>query len=48
MNDAVRQNADERGLFDRELFYAIQPRQRLEGLIEKYAAAFAKGRNSLE
>jgi len=46
MDDAVRQNADERGMFDRELFYAIQPRQRLEGLIEKYAAAFAEIRVS--
>ena len=45
MNEAVRQSADERGMFDRELFYAIQPRERLEGLIGKYAAAFAETRS---
>ncbi|MGD0139294.1 MAG: hypothetical protein ABSD28_10480 [Tepidisphaeraceae bacterium] len=46
MNDAVRQSAEERGMFDRELFYAIQPRERLEGLIEKYAAAFGQTQTS--
>jgi hypothetical protein len=31
---------EERVLFDRELFYAIQPRERLEGLIEHYRSQF--------
>jgi hypothetical protein len=48
MDDAIRQSADERGMFDRELFYAIQPRERLEGLIGKYGEAFAEDRNSIE
>src|SRR5208337_79211 len=42
MNDAIRQSADDRAMFDRELFYAIQPKERLEGLIEKYGEAFAE------
>jgi hypothetical protein len=33
--------AEETDLFDRELFYAIQPRSRLMELIEKYRAEFA-------
>lgn len=32
--------AEERVLFDRELFYAIQPRERLGALIDQYRAAF--------
>jgi hypothetical protein len=28
-------------MFDRELFYAIQPRERLVGLMDKYREAFA-------
>jgi hypothetical protein len=40
MSDAVRVSADEQRVFDRELFYAIQPRERLTGLIEQYAARF--------
>jgi hypothetical protein len=40
MSQAVRQTADEQGMFDRELFYAIQPRERLNSLIEKYQSGF--------
>jgi hypothetical protein len=40
MSQTLRQNADEQGMFDRELFYAIQPRERLEGLIEGYRERF--------
>lgn len=38
--DAERRVQAERVLFDRELFYAIQPRERLEQLIGQYRAAF--------
>jgi hypothetical protein len=31
---------EERVLFDRELFYAIQPRERLTGLIDEYHGRF--------
>lgn len=31
---------EEKELFDRELFYAIQPRERLDQMIEKYGQAF--------
>ena len=34
---------EEKVLFDRELFYAVQPADRLAGMIEKYRAAFASG-----
>jgi hypothetical protein len=37
---AVQQARHERILFDRELFYAIQPRDRLTHLINRYRAAF--------
>jgi hypothetical protein len=40
MNLAIRQSASEQGMFDRELFYAIQPKDRLEGLISRYQARF--------
>jgi hypothetical protein len=40
MNQTIRQNADEQGMFDRELFYAIQPKDRLERLIGKYQERF--------
>jgi hypothetical protein len=43
MSEATRRSVDEQGMFDRELFYAIQPRQRLVGLIEQYAGKFARG-----
>jgi hypothetical protein len=35
-HESLRQKA----LFDRELFVAIQPRDRLEGMVERYRAAF--------
>jgi hypothetical protein len=38
--EAQVQLQEEKTLFDRELFYAIQPRERLEGLIDQYRAAF--------
>jgi hypothetical protein len=38
--EANRQMADELPLFDRELFYAMQPRERLETLIGKYREQF--------
>ena len=37
----VKDEAQDRDLFDRELFYGIQPRARLQGLIERYRAEFA-------
>jgi hypothetical protein len=42
MSEAARRNTDENGLFDRELFYAIQPRERLTGLIERYAREYGE------
>lgn len=39
--DAEARAVEQRVLFDRELFYAIQPRERLEELIEKYRKRFA-------
>jgi hypothetical protein len=39
LRDVERQHAEETELFDRELFYAIQPRERLEGLVARYRAA---------
>ena len=38
--DAGRREQEEKDLFDRELFYGIQSRERLEGLIEKYRSHF--------
>jgi hypothetical protein len=35
-----RQLAQEHDLFDRELFYLIQPRERLSGLAQRVGAAF--------
>jgi hypothetical protein len=40
IKQAERQLHEEQATFDRELFYAIQPRERLMGLIEKYRAEF--------
>ena len=34
--EAERRDREEKGLFDRELFYALQPRERLERLIRVY------------
>jgi len=36
--DSERQLAVQRTLFDRELFYAVQSRERLMGIIETYRA----------
>jgi hypothetical protein len=41
MADMTRKSSEEQGMFDRELFYAIQPRERLMGLMENYREAFA-------
>jgi hypothetical protein len=38
--DTARDEALDRDLFDRELFYAIQPTERLKELIERYRAKF--------
>jgi hypothetical protein len=38
--DAGRREQEENDLFDRELFYAIQPRERLEALIGQYRSHF--------
>src|SRR5205085_8064983 len=40
--DAEQREQEEKGLFDRELFYPIQPRERLGGLIERYRSYFAR------
>jgi hypothetical protein len=40
MSEAIQKSQDEQGMFDRELFYAIQPRERLLDLIEKYKSQF--------
>jgi hypothetical protein len=40
MSQTLRQSVDEQGMFDRELFYAIQPKERLEGLIGGYRERF--------
>ena len=40
-SETIAQEAREKVLFDRELFYAIQPRDRLDGMIERYRADFA-------
>jgi hypothetical protein len=39
--EVTRRSTEEQGMFDRELFYAIQPRNRLEGLMEEYRVAFS-------
>jgi hypothetical protein len=38
LDEATRAQVRQRTLFDRELFYAIQPEERLRGLIERYDA----------
>ncbi|HQY89846.1 MAG TPA: hypothetical protein PK402_14425, partial [Tepidisphaeraceae bacterium] len=39
--DSTRQQAvEDEVIFDRELFYALQPKHRLDALIEKYRSAF--------
>ena len=39
VRDASARLVEERALFDRELFYAVQPRERLERVIEAYRGA---------
>ena len=41
ISEARQRAAEERVLFDRELFYAIQPADRLSGMIERYRDAFS-------
>lgn len=38
---ALTQSRDDRQIFDRELFYALQPRERLMHLIQQYKSRFA-------
>lgn len=38
--EALEQDRTDQVLFDRELFYAVQPRDRLDQLIQRYIAAF--------
>jgi hypothetical protein len=40
LQEAREHAAEDAQLFDRELFYAIQPRERLSAMIERYDAAF--------
>jgi len=40
MRDTLRTDAEDAPLFDRELFYAVQPRERLEGLTQRYRKFF--------
>jgi hypothetical protein len=40
LTDAARREQEEKVLFDRELFYAIQPRERLEALSAEYRRQF--------
>src|SRR5947209_19855513 len=39
--EAEHESLRQRALFDRELFFALQPRDRLRGMIDRYRAAFA-------
>jgi hypothetical protein len=41
LRESERADAEDAALFDRELFYPLQPRERLEALIERYTTAFA-------
>jgi hypothetical protein len=40
IRQAEQESQEQRTLFDRELFYAIQPRERLTALIDRYRSAF--------
>ena len=40
VRETAEREQEERAVFDRELFYAIQPAQRLQRMIERYRAAF--------
>jgi hypothetical protein len=42
VEEATRELARQKGVFDRELFFAIQPRERLTELVERYAGEFAR------
>lgn len=41
LRQTQRTDAEQAPLFDRELFYAVQPQDRLRRLIDRYASAFA-------
>lgn len=41
LEEAIRSGAEDAPLFDRELFYALQPRDRLEAVIDQYKSRFA-------
>jgi hypothetical protein len=41
LNDTRVRESEESAIFDRELFYALQPRDRLESMIARFANAFA-------
>jgi hypothetical protein len=41
VEEANRRNLEDSALFDREFFYAIQPRERLVKIIDQYGKAFA-------
>jgi hypothetical protein len=41
LEEAERRDAEEKDLFDRELFYALQPRERLQELIRQYRTPFS-------
>jgi hypothetical protein len=40
LRESERADAEDAPLFDRELFYAVQPRERLEALINSYRTRF--------
>lgn len=40
LQEAEQQSREDQAVFDRELFYAIQPRDRLMGLIERFRSLF--------
>ena len=41
LEEAIRTGVEDAPLFDRELFYALQPRDRLEAVIDQYKSRFA-------
>jgi hypothetical protein len=41
LRDAQARETEESAIFDRELFYAMQPRDRLAGMIDRFAARFS-------
>jgi hypothetical protein len=42
LNETRVRETEESAIFDRELFYGLQPRQRLESMINRFAIALAK------